>query len=163
MKLPAISLGDLQWAKDNREAVKRLALKLHEGQVDKGGTPYHKHLEYVASKQDSLVGEVLAWMHDAIEEGKITREELLASGFPLSIVMRLEILAKRDTQSYEDYVHEVAQDRYTRYVKIMDLDHNLQLGRLQQWDNRLVPMIKKYMYSIQYLREYDRAAQESIA
>jgi (p)ppGpp synthase/HD superfamily hydrolase len=158
MKLPPITTDDLLWAKENLEAIKQLAISFHEGQVDLGGNPYYLHLQYVADKQTSIVGKVLAWLHDCLEERKTTRETLLACGFPLAIVLRIERLSKDEAQTYETYIHAVAEDMYTRRVKIWDIDHNLQLGRLKKWSDRMIPRIKKYMLSLQYLLEVDRAA-----
>lgn len=164
MNLRPITPADIQWARDNFIKASEWARQLHKNDKDRGGNPYSDHLAYVATVvRDSAVAHILAWFHDSIEHGHVTVEELLAAGFPLAIVQRIVLLTRRDTQDYEDYIRGVGADHYTRRVKMADIEHNLQLGRLKKWSDKLIPLIQKYMLSLQILKEMERAAQQSHA
>jgi len=164
MSLLPIKPEDIRWARLNHAKALEWSLRLHANDKDRGGNRYQDHLLYVAEQmRDSVVGIILALFHDSIEHQHVTAEELLAAGFPLPIVQRIVLLTRRDTQEYEDYIRAVGEDFYTRRVKMADLNHNLQLGRLKKWSDKLLPLIHKYMASLQILREMDRAAQESHA
>ena len=161
MSLLPITDRELAWADENLTAFRALALELHEGQVDIGRNPYYLHLQYVADQQTTCVGKILGYFHDSVEDGKIDFVTLRRYGIPEAIVQRIEILTRRKGQDYDRYVQRAGEDVYTRRVKIADLEHNLQLGRLRKWTEGLAERVRKYMFSLQYLRKLDRVLQES--
>lgn len=117
-----------------------LMRELHEGQVDKCGQPYWIHpftvamckLHCAIDSQDISIA-IVGLLHDVLEDTDITEQELLCR-FPMKIdeVHALELLTRKDGVSYDDYITSIidSDNKIAIYVKIYDLIHNKQLGRL---------------------------------
>ena len=103
-----------------------LALKAHEGQVDKAGTPVFFHVERVAQKVFTTRQKVLAYLHDMVEDTNWTLEELLAF-FSEDIVLDVEALTRRSGQTYNDYLERVVRmgSSDAVAVKLADLEDHL--------------------------------------
>lgn len=113
------------------EDLTAIALELHEGQVDKQGRPYSEHILAVC-KMVSDEAKPVALFHDAIEDGRATREDLRIhlTGAEMDAVHWLK---RPWTCPYGDYIEHLrnvtgAVGEIVREVKIADLRHNL--GRL---------------------------------
>lgn len=111
--------------------LRKTAYAVHAGQVDKQGVPYWKHLEAVAEAVPARMKPV-ALFHDAIEDDRMTREEL--RGYLDPVEFNAVLLLTRDpAMTYAQYVERVATwpglvGNLARCVKRADLEHNL--GRL---------------------------------
>ncbi len=77
----------------------RLASRLHAGQVDKAGRPYIEHLARVFVRVQALGGDsiqqIAALLHDAIEDGRATAEQLKWAGVPTAAVDLVVVLSKK--------------------------------------------------------------------
>lgn len=106
----------------------------HNGQVDKAGVPYYLHplavmdllsFEY---KEDDIISIALG--HDLFEDTDITPEILREQGFSERVIDGITALTKIKGESYSDYKERVKSNRDAIIVKIADLKHNIDLGRL---------------------------------
>ncbi|MBP7133762.1 GTP pyrophosphokinase [Patescibacteria group bacterium] len=107
-------------------------MTLHEGQTDKAGEPYILHLLRVSASLRDPTDRIVALLHDAVEDGKTTFEQLLAMGYPeFEVVTPLRFLTKGRDEPYLDFILRVATgpDRAIR-VKRKDLRDNRNLKRL---------------------------------
>jgi (p)ppGpp synthase/HD superfamily hydrolase len=105
-----------------------IARKAHDGQFRRDGTtPYITHPEAVAKSLEGENPDVIAtaWLHDVLEDTDVTIQELKHKGIPVRVIESVEVLTRRDGQSYDDYIHWVSQDIIARKVKIADIRHNL--------------------------------------
>ncbi len=107
------------------------AARRHCGHVDKQGAPYIEHLTRVAAAV-SPEAKPVALFHDAVEDGKATRQELAAllSETELAAV---RLLTRDPEVPYADYIDQIAgaagvAGALAREVKLADLGDNL--GRL---------------------------------
>ena len=125
-----------------------LAEKFHEGMSDKYGYVYTDHLSRVADRVDDLSYEIIkktshipcyiavAWLHDIVEDTKLTLEDLkdlLAVHSDDKIAERItkavEYLTHDKDGTYADYIETIAKapgeaGEIARVVKIADLlDH----------------------------------------
>ena len=108
----------------------RIATEAHKGQTRwDGKTPYITHPAAVAKAcRDANYGvicECVAWLHDVIEDTKITAGDLLDRGIPSDVVRAVEHMSKKKGQSYLDYLKQVQQDGLAVVVKIEDIKHNM--------------------------------------
>ena len=57
-----------------REKATQIAIKVHKGQVDKGGHDYIYHPLRVEAKSNSFEEKIVALLHDTVEDGGIAAE-----------------------------------------------------------------------------------------
>lgn len=107
-----------------------LAVRHHAGQVDKSGQPYILHPLRLMLQLEEDEARILAVLHDLVEDTPITLEDLETSGFAPSILRALDCLTHRPGESYEDYILRVMENQSARQVKLLDLQDNMDLRRL---------------------------------
>lgn len=103
--------------------------RLYQGRMDATGLPEFNHLYWVASHV-SDESEVSAWLHDAVEDGLITWQELVEEHRidPVDYGA-LTLLTRTKGMVYMGYIERIArasglQGTRAREVKARDLDHN---------------------------------------
>lgn len=135
-----------------------IARKAHEGQVDKGGTPYIEHALHVAEQVKTRKLKIIALLHDTLEDSDLTAEDLRREGFPEEIVEAVCVLTHNDEdgEAYEDYIARVAKNPMAALVKRADLNHNMDLSRIKNPGPRDRRRYEKYKAASQYLNLYCR-------
>ncbi len=120
---------------DRVEAVARAA---HAGQTDKAGRPYAEHLQAVAEGVRARGGDqdqiAAAWLHDAVEDGRLTARWLDEA--PLTRRTKDIVLAvtKRPGEPPEAYAARILDTPGALLVKEADLAHNADPARLAVLD-----------------------------
>jgi (p)ppGpp synthase/HD superfamily hydrolase len=141
-----------------------LALKAHEGQTDKLGVPYVKHVQAVAEGLLWLGNdEVTAagWLHDVLEDTDLTRDDLLAAGMTERVVQIVEQVTNQPGSSYLDKIWSIT-DPDAVLVKIADNAHNSRQDRLSQLDKgTYVRLSLKYQRARRIL--WPRAERDVVA
>ncbi len=102
-----------------RDAI-TMAMLAHDGQTDKAGAPYIFHPIRVASTFSDEILQVIAVLHDIVEDTEITLADLDAR-FPRSVVNAIEALTRRDEETYKEFIDRVARNPNARLVKIADV------------------------------------------
>ena len=129
-----------------------LALKAHEGQVDKSGMPYVGHIMRVMAAGRTEDEKIVGVLHDVVEDTHWTFEALLAKGFPSHIVDALRCVTKlSDDEPYDEFIERVKTNPLAVAVKINDLTDNMDVRRymeLTDWD---VKRLRKYLKAYQKL------------
>lgn len=99
-----------------------LATKIHEGEFSRNGEPYIEHCKRVADWFDLELEQCEAVLHDTLETGKITFDELKENvgDFTANGVL---ILTKRQNESYEAYIKRIPSE-YVK-IKVADITDNL--------------------------------------
>ena len=69
--------------------------------------------------------QVVALLHDVLEDTDETEESLLDAGIPLRLINSIKLLTKADDQDYYKYLNAVKNDPVARKVKIADMLDNL--------------------------------------
>lgn len=128
----------------------KLAAEVHEHQVDKGGEEYILHpLEvmrkvelggrFINNPHDRECLLVSAILHDAIEDfeehepGERDRlDRFIYTTFGDRNHSVIRRLSKLSDETYDEYIERVAEDWIARRVKIADLTHNMDTGRLPE-------------------------------
>ncbi|MGH8329642.1 MAG: HD domain-containing protein [Pseudomonas fluorescens] len=129
-----------------------IAATAHEGQVDKGGSPYILHPLKVMLRVTTLEERIVAVLHDVVEDCGISLDDLRKEGFSETVLKAIESVTKVAGESYEAFVERAAQNPIGRVVKLADLEENSDLSRIDQpsWED--LERIEKYRRAIGVLR-----------
>lgn len=76
-----------------------IATKAHEGQTDKAGAPYIFHPIRVANRCLTDEEKIVALLHDVIEDSETSASDLLAKGFPRTIVDAVLSVTRNEGQT----------------------------------------------------------------
>lgn len=118
-------------AEDLKEA-KKLAKEKFKGITDKAGKDYFEgHLTSVAKNTTTIQGEIVAYLHDIIEDTDVAYEDLLDM-FGHQIALAVDYLTHRDDEDYFDYIRKIKNNRLATEVKKADLKNNMDLSRLSE-------------------------------
>lgn len=129
-----------------------IAATAHAGQVDKGGAPYILHPLKVMLRMNTLEERIVAVLHDVVEDGGISFDDLRKEGFSEAVLSAIESVTKVPGESYEDFVERAAQNPIGRVVKLADLEENSDLSRIASpsWED--LERVEKYRRAIGRLR-----------
>ena len=131
-------------------AARELALRWHAGQLDKSGKPYTEHLQRVAERLSSPEAQVVAWLHDSLEDTALPPQELEAR-FGADTLAAVQAMTHRPGEPYELYVQRAGMNPVSRLVKISDLIDNSNLSRLAHVTLRDVERQAKYNRALLHL------------
>ncbi len=127
------------------EIAEAIARKAHEGQFRYDGvTPFITHPEAVAGMLTVPAEQVVAWLHDGLEDSDLTADDLLEAGIPQFIVDAVVAITQLDGESYPDYHRRLAKNEMAANVKIADMCHNLS-------DKPTRKSVRKYSYLLAHL------------
>ena len=103
------------------------AEECHRGQVDKSGVMYVLHPLRVMRQMDSETEKIVGVLHDVVEDTPISLQDLRQKGYSQVIVDAIDCLAKREDESYEDFIERCKQNPIALKVKIADLADNVDI------------------------------------
>ena len=125
----------------------KIATEAHAGQFRRTGEPYIEHPRAVVNRvSGDTDAQVVAWLHDVIEDTEVSAERLRAEGIPQHLVDAVVLVTKTKGQSYEDYLQDIAASPLAKKVKIADMLSNLA-------DNPTDRQIRKYAKGLLRLTE----------
>lgn len=129
-----------------------LALKAHEGQVDKSGMPYAGHIMRVMATGRTMDEKIVGVQHDVVEDTGWTFDTLLDEGFQVHIVDALRCVTKlSDNEPYDEFIERVKTNPLAVAVKINDLADNMDIRRYKELSNWDIKRLKKYLKAYQDL------------
>ena len=120
-----------------------LAAEYHDGMTDKYGNPYMEHLERVVGRvwemEYDFVDETsdidmyvaTAYLHDIVEDTKITRADLVEA-FPSEVVSAIYRLTREKGMTYANYIENLMPRRDAGWVEenLMSRDWGFKLGKI---------------------------------
>ena len=123
-----------------------IAKKYHHGQKRHvTGLPYITRPMNVAEKFEDVDYKIVAVLHDALEDTKLTSFDLSDKyKLDLNLVIAIEVLTRNDNQTYLDYILKCKNNGIARAVKIEDIKDNLS-------DNPTKSKIDKYLMALYIL------------
>ena len=133
---------------------KAWAVRWHEGQRDKAGQPYVTHPERVAGRLSAPEEQVVAWLHDTVEDTGLTLREI-ENAFGPETAAAGDAVSRRPGEEWEDYLRRVKQNEVARKVKISDLIDNSNLSRIPAVTLRDVDRQLKYNQALRYLMDME--------
>jgi (p)ppGpp synthase/HD superfamily hydrolase len=109
------------------ELAEKIATETHAGQFRRGAAiPYIEHPRAVASRVvDDLDAQVLANLHDVIEDCDVSAETLQKGGIPEKHVSTVLRLTKSEGLDYASYLDRAARYPLVTKVKIANMISNL--------------------------------------
>jgi (p)ppGpp synthase/HD superfamily hydrolase len=116
-------------ARGGLEAAVALAAAAHAGQVDKLGVDYIQHPLGVMARVIGVDEQIVAVLHDVVEDTDVTLDDLRAQGFAEHIVRAVDAVTKRPGEPLAASMARVAADPLALTVKFADLAHNANPAR----------------------------------
>jgi len=128
-----------------------IAATAHEGQIDKAGAPYVLHPLRMMLRMATLDERITAVLHDVVEDCDVTLEMLRTEGFSDHVIEAIDSVTKRSGESYDDFVQRAASNPIGPRVKLVDLQDNSDLTRIQHPTERDYVRVEKYRRAIEML------------
>ncbi|MGC9966710.1 MAG: GTP pyrophosphokinase [Syntrophobacteraceae bacterium] len=121
-----------------------IALSAHKNQVDKAGQPYILHPLRVMLQMDTEVEQIVAVLHDVLEDSDLSSLSLRERGASQEILTVLDHLTHRKSESYAEFILRVMQNPIAKKIKLADLWDNMDLRRLPEATEEDFAMYRKY-------------------
>lgn len=136
-----------------REKAMQIAIKVHRGQLDKGGNDYINHPVRVERRCICQEDRLVALLHDTIEDGNIASEYLLLVGFSQEVVDAVLSVSRKRGEDYFEFIQRCKANLIERRVKICDLEDNMDITRLKELTEKDIERLKKYHKAYKMLNE----------
>ncbi len=135
-----------------------LAVEAHRGQVDKAGVAYILHPLRLMLASCSEEEQIVAVLHDTVEDTDVTFDTLREMGFSERVLAALECLTHLPEDAYEDYIQRLKSNPLARKIKLLDLEDNMNVRRLdRQPSRRDWERLKKYRQAWAVLHDLPEA------
>jgi (p)ppGpp synthase/HD superfamily hydrolase len=121
-----------------------IAAVAHQKQVDKAGAPYILHPLRLMMRGQTPIEQIVAVLHDVIEDSDWTLEQLMAEGFPPEAIAALDCLTRRSHESYDEFIDRVLTNALAARVKRYDLEDNMTLTRMTALTPKDVERLQRY-------------------
>ena len=121
-----------------------IATKSHQGQIDKAGQPYILHPLRVMFSRKNETERICAMLHDVIEDTDITLDYLRSEGFSEEILIALDALTRRDSETYDEFIDRIINNNIASHVKLADLCDNMDILRIKNPTKKDYERIEKY-------------------
>ncbi len=130
--------------KDDFNKAVIIAAVAHSGQTDKGGENYLCHPLHIADRLKSKNEKIVAVLHDVVEDSRFTIEDISNFGFSSIVVKALTAITKKPKECYSSYIERIAENRVATVVKIIDLEHNMDITRFKTTTTKDFLLLAKY-------------------
>jgi (p)ppGpp synthase/HD superfamily hydrolase len=122
-----------------------LAAQTHRGQVDKVGQPYILHLLRVMLRVETEQEQMVAVLHDLVEDTSYTLDDLRALGYSEAVVEALDCVTRRSDETYEEFILRASANPLARRVKLADLEDNMDIRRLPVVNEKDQERLNRYI------------------
>jgi (p)ppGpp synthase/HD superfamily hydrolase len=134
------------------QKILHFAMQKHKGQVDKQGIDYIEHPVYLSLQCETLPQKIVALLHDVIEDTDATKEDLIELGLSKEEIDAVLTLTHTKDISYFEYIEKIKTNELARYVKLLDLQHNLSKCQSEETD-KFKSLEKRYTKALTILKE----------
>jgi (p)ppGpp synthase/HD superfamily hydrolase len=146
----------------NIAAAIRIAAEAHANQLDKDGRPYILHSLAVMMTVPAGDAQIVAVLHDVVEDTSVTFVDLVRAGFAESILASLRLVTHAKDEPYAQYVIRCKADPVARAVKLADLRDNtrperamMRPGALERDARRMARYLLSYKFLSDEISEAD--------
>lgn len=138
----------------NLEEAIALAVKIHQGQVDKYGRPYILHPLRVMFRLDTEVEQIVGVLHDVVEDSELTLADLRDMGYSQTVIEALDGVTRREDETYAEFVERSFAHPLSRRVKVADLEDNMDLRRVSgELSDKDCERMKRYRRAWERLKD----------
>lgn len=130
-----------------------IAATAHQDQSDRANAPYILHPLRMMMRGQTLEEQIVAVLHDVVEDSAWTLDQLSAEGFPPDIVAAIECLTRRADENYQEFIDRVLTNELATRVKRYDLEDNMMLTRLAQLAEKDIDRLHRYHRAYQQVME----------
>ena len=120
-----------------------ICFETHKNQKDKSGMPYVFHPFHLAEQMETEDEICTALLHDVAEDSDCTADTIEA----------LRLLTHEKSVPYMDYIAALKGNPIARKVKLADLVHNSDIGRLAIVTDKDLKRMEKYQKARNLLLE----------
>lgn len=131
-----------------------VAVEAHRGRWSPAPEPepFILHPVRVMLGVRSGTAQIVALLHDVVEDSPVTLRDLADKGFDQSVVDAVDCLTRRSGEPYADYIRRVAANDLAREVKLSDLADNLANNRALPPTSNNLARIERYEQAQRVLR-----------
>lgn len=131
-----------------------IAIKAHLGQKDKSGKEYILHPLRMMMHFKNEDEQILAILHDVIEDSDVTLEVLEKEGFSKDITDALAALTRFDYhENYDRYLNRIKANKLATKIKLADLTDNMDIRRMKKLEKIDLERLAKYNRAWHFLTE----------
>ncbi|HEY9896833.1 MAG TPA: phosphohydrolase [Candidatus Sericytochromatia bacterium] len=128
-----------------------IAATAHQNQLDKANAPYILHPLRLLLRGQTPLEQIVAVLHDVVEDSDWTLEQLAAEGFPSEAIAALNCLTRQADESYDEFIDRVLTNSLAMRVKRYDLEDNMTLTRMAVLTAKDVERLQRYHAAYQRL------------
>ncbi len=121
-----------------------IAAAAHQHQLDKADAPYIMHPLRLMMRGKDELEQIVAVLHDVVEDSDWTLEQLAAEGFPPEAIAAIDCLTRRDGESYDEFIDRVLTNPLATGVKRYDLEDNMMLTRMKALAAKDIERLQRY-------------------
>ena len=130
-----------------------LAATQHAGQLDKGGQPYILHPLRLMLQFSNSTLQIIAVLHDILEDTATTTEDLEALGFSAEIIQSIQALTKQTGESRLQAAKRTTLNPLATQVKYVDVLDNMNLSRINNPTARDFARLEEYKEVLEILKQ----------
>ena len=130
-----------------------LAATQHAGQLDKGGQPYILHPLRLMLQFSNPTLQIIAVLHDILEDTATTAEDLKALCFSAEIIQSIQALTKQTGESRLETVKRTVLNPLATQVKYVDVLDNMNLSRINNPTARDFARLEEYKEVLEILKQ----------
>ncbi|MEI6666219.1 MAG: GTP pyrophosphokinase, partial [Chloroflexota bacterium] len=108
-------------------------------------------------RMTSETARIVAVLHDVVEDTEVSLDDLRAAGFGDEVIDAIDLVTRRESESYDEFIARIAPHALARQVKLADLEDNMDTRRLETIDERTVERMQRYLRSWRLLRALENA------
>lgn len=138
------------------ETALQIAAAAHAGQRDKEGRPYILHPLRAMMSVEGDDAQIVAVLHDVIEDTPVTADDLRRAGFAEHVVAAVLCVTHDKSEPYADYVVRCRGNEIARRVKLADLADNTRLDRTILRADRVehdMARVRRYLLAYKFLTD----------
>lgn len=136
-----------------------LAATQHAGQLDKGRQPYILHPLRLMLQFSNPTLQIVAVLHDILEDTATTAEDLKALGFSAEIIQAIQALTKQTGESRLEAAKRTALNPLATQVKYVDILDNMNLTRINNPTARDFARFEEYKVVLEILKQAKKSVK----
>ncbi len=117
------------------------------------------HCQAVAAQLNTTEEKIVGWLHDVVEDTKITFNDLEKEGIPEYLIEAIKAITKIPGEPYHRYIQRVRGNKIALSVKIADMRHNCDLSRISNPTAKDYARLAKYQKILPDLIKYRQENQ----